>query len=508
MQRLLSDSPTSVRLFTAEDSRKIDRLAMKQLGYTAMELVQMAGAAAFSLLAELWPQSSVVSFYCGKGNNAADGYVMAGLAAQQGYQAEVLMAEPVDVLGETLQQARNWALARGICEKPADAASPAGDVIVDALLGTGVKGEVRPACAALIEAINRSNKPVLALDVPSGLHADTGAPCPLAVKASATLTFVVPKRGLLTGAALDHTGVLHFEDLGVPARLYAACEAVHWLRYGDLPRLPPRLAGAHKGLFGRALLIGGAPGLGGATLLASEAALRAGLGLLHVATHPTHIAPLLARCPEAMAVACTDIRKLVPLLSNVDLIACGPGLGRDLWAMQMLMASLNAQLPLILDADALNVLADNRDLLQPRACPTLVTPHPGEAARLLQTSVQAVEADRYGAALEIATLMNAWVILKGAGTVMVSPDGSWQGLCAHGNPGMATGGMGDVLTGFLLGLWAQIPAPLVVCKFGPTVHALAADQLVAKKGILGLLARDMPDEMRTLINQKYCKKID
>lgn len=488
----------AVRLFTATEIRTLDRLAIAQSKQPSARLMRRAGQALFATIQRVFPDIKSISLYCGKGNNAGDGYVLAGIAANHNYQVEVLSTQS-DRLSGDAAIARAWCLEQQVNEVNAAQHAPAGDLIVDALLGVGIRGQPDAPYAAAIEAINAADKPVLAVDLPSGLDASTGAVAGAVVRADITLTFIGVKRGLVTGQGPNCAGTLYFDALETPATVYAEGPAgIAWLRWHDLPPMSPRLRTSHKGMFGHALLIGGTTGLGGAVLLAAQAALRSGVGLLSLVTDQEHLSPMLARQPEVMVQVCANPASLVPLLERATVVACGPGLGKGVWAEQMLEAMLVSEQPLILDADALNLLAEKHRPLA-RYAPTMITPHPVEAARLLHLSVKDVEKNRYHAAGALARLLSAWVVLKGAGSVLAAPDGSLLGVCGHGNPGMATGGMGDVLTGLMLGLWSQLKDPRRALEMAVCAHSLAADNL-ALEGEVGMLASDMPNAIRNTLN--------
>lgn len=497
MSTLLSEIK-AVRLFTAKESRSLDRLAIAQSKQPSARLMQRAGQSLFATIQRCFPDIKSISLYCGKGNNAGDGYVLAGIAANHNYQVEVLSAQS-DRLSGDAAIARAWCLEQEVDEVNAAQHAPAGDLIVDALFGVGIRGQPDAPYAAAIEAINAADKPVLAVDLPSGLDASTGTAAGAVVRADITLTFIGAKRGLVTGNGPDCVGELYFDALETPAAVYAQGPAgVAWLRWHDLLPIASRLRTSHKGMFGHGLLIGGAAGLGGAALLAAQAALRSGVGLLSLVTDQENLSPMLARQPEAMVQACTNPASLAPLFERATVVACGPGLGKGVWAEQMLEAVLASEQPLILDADALNLLAEKHSPLA-RQAPTIITPHPVEAARLLHISVKDIEKNRYHSTGALARLLNAWVVLKGAGSVLAAPDGSLLGVCGHGNPGMATGGMGDVLTGLILGLWCQLKDPRRTLEMAVCAHSLAADGL-ALEGEAGMLASDMPNAIRNTLN--------
>jgi NAD(P)H-hydrate epimerase len=373
-----------------------------------------------------------------------------------------------------------------------------GSVIVDALLGTGLGGPVRPDAAAVIDAINGSGHPVLAVDIPSGLCADTGRVLGTAVRATATVTFIGRKRGLYTADGPGLAGDLAFDDLAVPAESFAAvprAEAWELLSLvAEREALAPRPPQAHKGHFGNVLVIGGDHGMGGAALLAAEAALRAGAGLVRVATRGEHVPAFLSRLPEAMVRAVPDVHELEPLLAASDLLVLGPGLGQGPWGEQLFAFARASGLPAVIDADGLALLAAGNT---PWPAPAILTPHPGEAGRLLGSDSRAVQADRFASARALAERWAATVVLKGNGSLVVAEDGS-AGLCAAGNPGMATGGMGDVLAGLTGGLLAQGLAPASAARLAVTAHAAAAD-LAAADGLRGLLPTDLFAPLRRLL---------
>jgi NAD(P)H-hydrate epimerase len=380
------------------------------------------------------------------------------------------------------------------------------------LLGTGLSGAPRPETLAVIRAINAAHRPVLALDVPSGLDADTGAVRGDAVRAEITVSFVGLKTGLFLGAGPEHAGVVMLEDLGVVAP--ALPEFRPPLRRIDeaglAPHLPRRARDAHKGSHGRLLIIGGGAGMPGALRLAGEAALRVGAGLVTVAGAPENLVPVTATRPELIYLPAHADASLDTAIRGASVLAIGPGLGRGDWAQRLWAQVLRAEgIPVVVDADALNLLA-----LSPVRLPTdwILTPHPGEAARLLGTETAAVQADRPGAARELHARYGAVVILKGAGTLVAnaSADGGSSTdlyLCDRGNPGMATAGMGDVLTGVVAGLRAQIRddaqdargLSALAARLGVLVHALAGDS-ASKGGQRGLIASDVIAELRGWVN--------
>lgn len=485
----MTDIDAKTALYTTEQVRALDRAAISG-GITGIELMQRAAAAAFASLRRRWPQAQSVCVLCGPGNNGGDGFLVAKLAREAGLQATVIALADASVGDAAEARARcsgaGVMIARGTSLPPAD-------TYVDALFGSGLNRAPEGDAAALIHALNAQTKPVLALDVPSGLSSDTGVAFEPCVRAAATVCFVAWKRGLFTAQAFDHAGERELAALGLPASLYAQHAAdARLLRAQGLPKRP---RDSHKGMYGHVLAIGGDHGAGGSIRLTAEAALRVGAGLVSVATREAHVVALLSACPELMPQGVHVPRNLGPLLERATVLALGPGLGREEWGRGLWQAALDANKPIVLDADGLNLLAEH-----PRALPEriVLTPHPGEAARLLQCTTAQVQADRFAAARTLADTHRAVVVLKGAGSVIASPEGE-VAICPWGNPGMASGGMGDAQTGVIAGLLAQGLSPWEAACVGTGVHARAGN-LAARAGERGLLASDLFPYLRALVN--------
>lgn len=483
-------------LYTAAQVRELDRRAIEREGIPADTLMARAGEAAFALLRTRWPRARRVVVICGSGNNGGDGYVLARRAQESGL-APLAVAFGRPLAGAA--RAAFEACARaGVEVREFDGHLPEdAEVIVDALLGTGLARAVEGAHRAAIEAMNRAACPVLAIDVPSGLHADTGAILGVAVRAAATMTFLGAKLGLYTGAGRDCAGQIHVDDLGVPETVYAGIvPAARCIVPEALaPVLAPRSRHGHKGDYGHVLIVGGGEGMPGAARLAGEAAYRAGAGLVSVAAHPSSAAAIPAARPELIAHGVARAAELAPLLRVADVIAIGPGLGQSAWAQHMLAAALEAGRPLVIDADALNLLAAEAG----QRADWILTPHPGEAARLLRSSAAQVQADRPRAARALAARYGGTIVLKGSGTLVAEAARDTIALCDRGNPGMASGGMGDVLTGIVAGLLAQgVPRYEAAC-LGVWVHAAAGDD-AARAGEAGLLAADLYEPLRLRLN--------
>ena len=485
-------------LHSVEQVRAIDREAIARLGIPAFELMHRAAAAALAHLRQRWPAARRLLVACGSGNNGGDGFVLARLAQEAGLHAQVVQAEAGAGATPEAQSARAGWLAESGAASVFTGELPSAELVVDALLGVGLHSAPRSAQAALIRAINQHPAPVLALDVPSGIDADSGHAPGECVAAEATLAFIVDKRGLHTGDACDAVGALAVARLGVPPEVVARQSPVaHAIARDHLAAvLPPRRRrGAHKGAFGHVLVVGGDHGMGGAASLAAQAAARCGAGLVSVATRERHVAALLAARPELMLHAVDAAGALDPLLERATVVAIGPGLGRDHWGRALLARVLGAGRPLVLDADALNLLAEAPASL-PAGC--VITPHPGEAARLLGSDVASVQRDRFAAAAALAGRFGAAVVLKGAGSLVAAP-GAVPAVVAAGNPGMASGGMGDVLTGVVAALRAQGLGAFEAARAGALLHAAAGD-LAAGTRERGLLAGDLLDAVRSLAN--------
>jgi len=503
-----------VPLFSTEQARAIDRAAQASLDVSEYELMQRAGAAAWRAVLQHWPRAQRIGIACGPGNNGGDGSVLARLARASGRDVVVLQLPDGAPRNATARQAFAGWKADGGAVGVFDGSLPAVDLWVDALFGIGLAREPEEATRRLIEAINASGVDVFALDVPSGVDADTGNVPGVAIRAARTITFIVNKRGLHTGAALEHVGDLQIDALGVAKSTFAGhARAARVVRTSALAKwLPQRHRNANKGDYGHVLCVGGDHGTAGAIALTSEAALRSGAGLVSVATRADHVVMLLARRPELMVRGIEfgingtrasegrtseEMGGFQALCERASVLAIGPGLGRGEWGRTLLAAALHAGKPLVLDADALNLLAES-----PKTKPlrdAILTPHPGEAARLLGITTEEVQADRYAAVQELAARYGCCVVLKGAGTVIAAPDAK-PVVIAAGNPGMASGGMGDVLTGVIAAMRTQHLLAFDAAVCGALLHALAGDAAANKGGERGLLASDLLWQLRRRAN--------
>lgn len=482
-------------LYTAQHVRELDRRAIEDLGIPGYELMTRAGHATLNALRASWPSTRSICVLCGPGNNGGDGYVVARVARAQGLRATVVaLADPAALRGDARRAYEDFAAAGGQCQAWSRHALDA-DVIVDAVFGTGLTREPGDQAAEVLRAVNASARPVVAVDVPSGLHADSGAVLGIAARAQLTVTFIGRKIGLYVGEGPVQAGCIVFDDLGVPPQACHGIAPTAELLDDSVvtTALPKRPRTAHKGLHGHVLVVGGGPGMPGAARMAGEAALRAGAGLVTVATHPECAGALAAR-PELMGVAVSNPADLEPALARATVLAVGPGLGQSDWARRLLEAALASGLPLVLDADALNLLA----AAPVRRDDWVLTPHPGEAARLLGVSTAEVQGDRLAAARALQQRYGGTVVLKGAGSIVLSGAGI-PAVCDRGNPGMAVAGMGDVLTGVIAGIAAQCRATDLAARAGVLVHAMAGD-LAARNGERGMLAGDVIEQVRACVN--------
>jgi len=485
-------------LYSADQTRELDRLA-GEAGLSGEELMERAGRAAFALLLSRWPRVARPAVLCGGGNNGGDGYVVARLAREAGLDPVIYhLRDPERMKGD----ARTMALRARDAGVPMrtlslDSLPVDAPLLVDGLLGTGISGALRDDIHALIQALDDLNKPVLALDLPSGLNADSGAPAGAVLGAQCTITFIGVNRGLLTGGGPVYCGELVFDDLGVDRPVYAQIDRPIWRPTPARLRqwLPRRHRDAHKGHFGHVLVVGGDHGFAGAPLMTAQAAARCGAGLVSLATRAEHAPAVLARQPEIMVRGVDGAESLRPLLEKASVVAVGPGLGAGPWGRVLLEEVLESGLPLVIDADGLNTLvalgADARDNW-------ILTPHPGEAARLLGCDSARIQDDRFAALESLAARYGGTVLLKGLGTLVRGEGGT--ALISDGNPGMASGGMGDVLTGVIAALRAQGLPGYPAAALGAMAHARAADRAASLAGERGLLATDLLSTLRPVLN--------
>jgi ADP-dependent NAD(P)H-hydrate dehydratase / NAD(P)H-hydrate epimerase len=485
--------PSDRYLFGAQGSRAIDAYAIKHLPIAGYTLMQRAGEAAFASLLQNFPGIKGVSVVCGKGNNAGDAYLVARHALELGLQTQVVSVIAPEQLSGDAALAYQDAVAAGVQIESDDTAQLTGDVIVDGLLGTGLNGAPRPPFNEAIAHINASGKPVLSIDIPSGVSADTGAVAGDAVRARVTVSFITRKLGLYTGAGVSYAGQREFADLGVPAQMYTAdgYPRLFWSP-ADLPDMD---ANTYKHRQGHIVVAGGDADMPGAVSMAAAAALRVGGGMVTALTRDTHRSAIVGRIPEVMVHGyhSENTTGAEQLLERASLIVLGPGLGRGDWGRALYQQVQQANKPTVLDADGLYWLAQAGGW---QGGPLTITPHVGEAARLLNCPAAQVQNDRIGCARTLAAEYACQGVLKGVGSVVFAKDGKQLAICAHGNPGMATAGMGDVLSGVLGGLLAGeavagVPQSYTILAAGVALHSAAADHAVQHTGLRSLLASDV-----------------
>jgi len=515
-----------MKVVTAAEMRQIDQDTIEGIGIPGIVLMETAGSAIVRAIEQHYPTCQRIGIFAGKGNNGGDGIVIARQLAHIGRDVLLFLVSPEDSFtGEAhtnLQIAKRLGLR--IEEILTDAALGSDffaerstslthiascELLVDAIFGTGLRGAVRNPIATVINAINRLPTPILSVDLPSGLDADTGHRLGVCVQADRTVTIGLPKRGLLMHPGAELVGKLEVVDIGFPEQVVNAQDIqVNWTSAAQASQwMPPRPAFSHKGSYGRVLVVAGSTGMTGAAALASEAALRAGAGLVTLAT-PKHLNPILeGLLPEVMTLPLpeTDVGSLTasatsPILEFAEktksILAIGPGLSQHPETVSLVHQLIRENreqridLRMVIDADGLNALAQDRETLSRLNSEAVLTPHPGEMARLTNTAVPTLEADRIGTAQQFASEQGVTLVFKGAPTVTSDPNGNlW--INSTGNPGMATGGMGDVLTGVIAGLMAQGIPSESAAALGVYLHGLSGDIAAERFGRHGLIASDV-----------------
>ena len=474
------------RLFTAHQIRLMDQMLIDEYGIPGLTLMSRAADASVDLLCKRYPLARRVIVFCGTGNNAGDGYLVAAKLHDRAIDALVVQVGDPQKLGEDASTARNRCAQQAVPIIDWDAFQRDGaeqaDVLVDALLGLGTTGPAREPFAGAIEWLNTQQAPVIALDVPSGLHPDFGVAEGPVVHASYTVTFIARKMGLAAEQGPDFAGEVCVAPLGAPDVFFGQVEE-KGIDVIEPSALPPRSRAAHKGHFGHVLVVAGGEGMAGAGLLAASAALRTGAGLVTLATHPSHASSVVAYQPELMIQGVADAHALTPLLERATVVAVGPGLGQSNWAEGLLDKVMDSGLPMVLDADALNILAERPSKL-PNA---ILTPHPKEAARMLGAPV--VPPDRLEVLQALQDRYQSVVVLKGAATLV--HDGKRALINGTGSPAMATAGMGDALTGCIAGLVAQGLDLGHAAAQGVAHHGRAGEWAAADLGEVAVLASDV-----------------
>ena len=514
----------NMKVVTATEMRQIDQDTIEGIGIPSIVLMETAGSAIVRAIERHYPTCQRIGIFAGKGNNGGDGIVIARQLAHVGRDVHLFLVSPSDSFtGEAqinLQIAENLGLPiekvldekegwkRGSEEVWKDWIANC-ELFVDAIFGTGLRGTVRAPIAAVINAINRLPTPTLSVDLPSGLDADTGHPLGTCVRADRTVTIGLPKRGLLMHPGAELAGKLEVVDIGFPEQVVDAQDInVNWTSATQAAQwMPPRPLSSHKGSYGRVLVVAGSTGMTGAAALASEAALRAGAGLATLAT-PKHLNPILeGLLPEVMTLPLpeTDTGSLAVSATSAilefaektkSILAMGPGLSQHPETVSLVHDLIRKNreqglgLRMVIDADGLNALSQDREALSLLNSETVLTPHPGEMARLTKTSIPTLETDRISTAQQFASEHGVTLVFKGVPTVTGTPNGNlW--VNSTGNPGMATGGMGDVLTGIIAGLMAQGISSESAAALGVYLHGLAGDITAETSGMHGLIASDV-----------------
>lgn len=519
-----------LRIVTADEMKALDKAAIEDYGISGLVLMENAGRQVADMIRRVTGdiRGRIVTIFTGKGNNGGDGFVAARHLLNMGAEVKVLsLVNTAEITGDAAVNFEIWrkmgqkvySVYQGDGNNIARLALLNTDFIIDAIYGTGFKGKMPEKTGRIVEILNRSGKPVVAVDIPSGLEAGTGrvnGPC---VRANYTVTFGLPKLGMFLDPGADYTGEITVADISLPGVLIEKAAPQRYLITADYVKdwLPSRPSLAHKGNFGRVLIVAGSRGMTGAASLAGEAAIRSGAGLVTVAVPETLHDIMEEKLTEVMTVPLPDDgngslsreakKKILALLEDMDVLALGPGLSQSpdvITLVRELIPSL--KIPCVLDADALNALAGETDILNELQAPGVITPHPGEMARLMGVNPKNIQEDRIGNAVKAAADWNVVTLLKGARTVVAAPDGTVY-INSTGNPGMATGGSGDVLTGMIASLIAQGMKPVRAAAAGAYLHGLAGDQAAANKGMMGLIASDiisaLPAVTRGLVGSRH-----
>lgn len=475
---------TGMLAYTPESVYALDRAAVEVDGFSEPELMQRAGERLWREIDRRWPDLARITVFAGSGNNGGDAFVVARCARAQGVEVQLLVQGDLARQSATARHYRELWEEGGGCTEPWRGQALQGELIVDGLLGIGLQRELDDHWQTLVKSINQARLPRVAIDIPSGLDGRCGVAHPVAVRADLTVTFIGRKSGQLLADGPDYCGELVFADLGVSSR--ARANASPALTVIDSCELPPlRLRNSHKNHYGHLLIIGGDQGMSGAVALAARAAMRSGAGLVTALVHPD-CRLALAASPEIMVLGWEALERKLDLAS---VVVVGPGLGDSAAARDCLQTLRAARQPMVIDASALD--AGFLDSLATRQ--RIITPHPGEAAKLLATSSALVQSDRMLACEQLLERFGATTILKGSGTLIGEPGSLPLAINTRGNPGMASAGMGDVLSGIAGALLGQGLAPGAAARSAVYIHALCAESFAEHADVSGLIASDIID---------------
>ena len=515
-------------LVTAGEIQKMDRLTIESFGIPGRVLMENAGRGATQILFEKFGElkNKKVGIVAGRGNNGGDGFVIARCLAQKGIKATIyILSKRAAIKGDAAANLNLLdPLSIPVVEIPDRKAFSTHrtsmlhqEIWVDAILGTGLKSEVKGYFRKIIEFINSLNKPVFAVDIPSGLDSDTGQPCGACICAHATATFAFAKTGHILFPGANYTGDLEIVEIGIPSHIAEEVRPRQYLLTPDMISnyLKPRQLDDHKGDAGHLLLLAGSPGKTGAAAMTAMSAMHAGAGLVTLGLPKGINAILETQIIEAMTFPLPEtvdgmldessFNGIMGLLSGKRCLAIGPGLGTAVETKSLIRRVIQeSTVPMVIDADGINSLPGHTKILQNLKAPVILTPHPGEMARLVNSSAKNIQKDRVGCARDFAERFNVHLVLKGARTIIAHPDGTVF-INSTGNPGMASGGMGDVLTGIIAGLVTQGYSPETAAHAGVFLHGTAADAVANKTGPFGFLATDVmraiPEQIGRLMNR-------
>ena len=487
-------------IFSSKTVSKVDQRAIHQEDIPGFILMKRAAAFSFQQLERYFSNTNSIMIFCGSGNNSGDAYLLGCLAIENEIKTKVItLCDTATLRDDALKAFNEYQLLNGEVFDWNNRIDIDCDLIIDGIFGIGINRNVEGEFLQVINTINKSKVPVLSLDIPSGLNADTGEVMGSSIKADVTSTFVGRKKGLYLKQGPLISGCIEFSNLSIPDKCFKNAKIELQIVNQSLleQHLKPRNRSSHKGDFGHVLVIAGNHGMGGAARITSESALRTGAGIVSVITRPENVAIISKTTPEIMAHSADDNSdKVSELINKADVIAIGPGLGIDRWAKDLLNKALESEKQMIIDADGLNLLAD---------CPTkrdnwILTPHPGEAARLLRCLNPEIQEDRLTSLEKLVGKYGGVTLLKGNNTLIAAGE-EIPFVITAGNPGMSTAGMGDLLTGIIAALCSQFKQvnPNILTALAAYIHALAGDQ-AAKSGERGIIATDLFKELKHIIN--------